>query len=195
MKNFAFLTALASLILLNACQPSMTNRGRLKPFAPMPIFANGTLARHPVDGTVAVDAPLRLEVFKDPNTGDYRKDFPVVVDEHLIRRGQNRFEIYCSPCHGILADGKGPVVLRGFLPPPSLHSDLIRERPNGFYFEAITNGFGAMFAYGDRLSPRDRWAVIAYIRALQLSQNFPYKDLAPDEMARLPAPEPSPEAQ
>jgi mono/diheme cytochrome c family protein len=97
--------------------------------------------------------------------------FPIKIDANVLQRGKSRFEIYCAPCHARDGYGNGMVVQRGFAQPPSFHSERLRKAPVGHYFEVITNGYGAMYSYASRVSPEDRWAIIAYIRALQLSQH------------------------
>ena len=104
--------------------------------------------------------------------------FPFRVTKEVLDRGHQRFEIYCSPCHGLLGDGKGMVVRRGFPAPPSFHSDSLRAKPVGHYVDVMTNGLGRMFSYADRVQPHDRWAIAAYIRALQLSQHAAVRDLS-----------------
>jgi mono/diheme cytochrome c family protein len=98
------------------------------------------------------------------------KDPPVPITRALLTRGRDRYNIFCSPCHSRIGDGRGMVVERGFRPPPSFHIDRLREAPAGQYFDAITNGFGAMPSYASRIPVPDRWAIVAYVRALQLSQ-------------------------
>lgn len=118
-------------------------------------------------------------------TGDYRvrgagaemDEFPFPVTKEVLLRGQERYDIYCAPCHGRTGYGDGMIVRRGFSQPPSYHQDRLREAPVGHYFDVITNGFGAMYQYGDRITPEDRWALIAYIRALQLSQDASMQDV------------------
>ena len=105
--------------------------------------------------------------------------FPFPVTKEVIERGQERFNIYCSPCHGRLGNGDGMIVRRGFRHPPSYHIDRLRSRPNGYIYDVITNGFGAMPDYAAQIAPRDRWAIVAYIRALQLSQNATVNDVPP----------------
>ncbi len=95
--------------------------------------------------------------------------FPATIDR--IRRGREEFNIYCSPCHGILANGEGMIVRRGFPPPPTFHQPEFRKKPLGHFVNVARNGFGVMYSYGDRVKPEDRWAIAMYIRALQLSQN------------------------
>jgi mono/diheme cytochrome c family protein len=105
----------------------------------------------------------------------------------LLERGRQRFEIYCSVCHGQAGYGDGQIVQRGFPAPPSYHSDRLRHAPNQHFYDVITNGYGAMFSYAQRVAPPDRWAIVAYIRALQASQNMPVAQLTPGERANLPA--------
>jgi mono/diheme cytochrome c family protein len=113
--------------------------------------------------------------------------FPITVTAELVARGQERFNIFCAPCHSRLGDGQGMIVKRGFRQPPSFHIDRLRDAPVGHFFDVETNGFGAMPDYAQQVSPRDRWAIIAYIRALQLSQHAPLADVAPDKRGELDA--------
>src|SRR5215467_12937498 len=113
--------------------------------------------------------------------------FPLTVTAEVLDRGQQRFNVFCAPCHSRLGDGQGMIVKRGFRAPPSFHIDRLRPAPVGPFFDVITNGFGAMPDYAQQVSPRDRWAIIAYIRALQLSQNATLADVPPDKRAELDA--------
>jgi len=113
--------------------------------------------------------------------------FPIAVTAELIARGQERFTIFCSPCHSRLGDGQGMIVKRGYRQPPSFHIDRLRSAPVGHFFDVITNGFGAMPDYAQQVSPRDRWAIIAYIRALQLSQHATLADVPQDKLSELEA--------
>jgi hypothetical protein len=115
----------------------------------------------------------------------YSNEFPFPITREVLDRGQERFDVYCSVCHGRLGMGNGMVVQRGYRRPPSYHIDRLRQAPVGYLFDVISNGFGAMPDYADQVSPRDRWAVIAYIRALQLSQNATLADVPPDEQREL----------
>lgn len=113
--------------------------------------------------------------------------FPVPVTQALLERGHTRFDIYCAPCHGRVGNGLGMIVRRGFKQPPSYHIDRLRTAPVGHFFDVVTNGYGAMLNYSAQIQPRDRWAIIAYIRALQFSQNASLSDLPPEIRAKLPA--------
>jgi len=112
--------------------------------------------------------------------------FPLPLDAKLLERGESRYKIYCTPCHGLQGDGNGMIVMRGMKRPPSYHIDRLRQSPNGYYFDVITNGFGAMYGYSAQISPKDRWAIIAYVRALQLSRNAKAADLPESVRAKIP---------
>jgi mono/diheme cytochrome c family protein len=111
--------------------------------------------------------------------------FPFAVTKEIVERGRERFDVFCAPCHGYGGDGDGMIVTRGFRHPPSFHDDRMRTSAVGHYFDAITNGFGVMYPYGYRVPPRDRWAIIAYIRALQLSRQASLADISEPERAKL----------
>jgi mono/diheme cytochrome c family protein len=113
------------------------------------------------------------------------EEFPFPITREIVERGQNRYNIYCAPCHAITGNGDGMIVQRGFSPPPSFHSDRLRDAPVGYYYDVITNGFGRMYSYSSRIQPADRWAIIAYIRALQLSQNAPANELPAEDRAQV----------
>jgi mono/diheme cytochrome c family protein len=113
---------------------------------------------------------------------------PVPIDLKLLKRGEQRYRIYCSPCHGQVGRGDGMVVRRGYRPPPSFHLDRLRAQPAGYFFDVITAGFGAMPDYAAQVSVPDRWAIVAYVRALQLSENARLEDVPDDRRAELAAP-------
>jgi mono/diheme cytochrome c family protein len=115
----------------------------------------------------------------------YVEEFPVEISRELIERGRDRYNVYCAPCHGLSGHADGMIVARGFKTPPSFHQDRLRDAPVGYFFDVITNGFGTMFPYGSRIDVPDRWAIIAYIRALQLSQNAALEDVPADERQKL----------
>jgi hypothetical protein len=153
-----FSTPVFLLLSLASCQQKMSAFGHLKPDQEHPFFSDRRASRPRLPDTVARDEALTLT--QPPISGP------------LLLRGQERFGIYCAPCHGALGDGHGRIVSRGFLPPPTYHQPRLRSAPDSHFYDVITHGFGAMYSYGDRVPPQDRWAIIAYIRALQLSQNF-----------------------
>ncbi len=158
----------------------MAETGREKPLQATAFFDDQRLARAPVSGTVARGQLRADEAFYTGRLGTNLVDrLPVPLTMDLLKRGQERFGIFCSPCHGRLGNGEGMVVKRGFRPPPSYHIDRLREAPIGHFFDVMTNGFGIMPEYAEQVPPEDRWAIAAYIRALQLSQNARVADLPP----------------
>ncbi|HEY2894454.1 MAG TPA: cytochrome c, partial [Pirellulales bacterium] len=117
--------------------------------------------------------------------GQFVSEPPVELTAALVERGRNRFNIYCSPCHAFSGNGDGMIVQRGFRQPPSFHVERLRQAPAGHFFDVMTHGLGAMPSYAAQLAPRDRWAVVGYVRALQLSQNATAEDVPSPERARL----------
>lgn len=176
----------AALVTL-ACNQKMAVQPYHRPYTPSEVFADGSSARALPPDTVArghVQADVLLFTGKDTD-GQDASEFPFPITRDVLQRGRDRFEIYCVPCHGYVGDGDGPVVQRGFNPPPSYHSDGLRQAPVGHFFDVISNGFGAMPSYSAQLPVDDRWAIVAYIRALQLSQNASLDDAPPDTRAEL----------
>lgn len=176
-RSMALLCASTCLPLLTGCRQDMADQPKNTPLSPSSFFEDGRSERPLIDNTVprgslADDA---LFVPKDSNA------FPVPLTMDLLNRGQERFKIFCSPCHGLQGDGNGMVVMRGMKRPPTYHQPRLREVTNGYLFDVITNGFGVMQGYSAQVPPRDRWAIVAYVRALQLSRNAPVSEL-PDEL-------------
>jgi len=177
-KNVAALAFLA-LALSPGCHSDMYDQPRGKPLAQSRFFQNGQVARPLVEGTVPrEEAPEDELLLTGRMNGQLSDTFPFRVTKEVLDRGHERFNVYCTPCHGPLGDGKGMIVQRGFPAPPSFHSDTLRAKPVGHYVDVITHGIGKMFPYADRVQPHDRWAIAAYIRALQLSQNAAVRDLS-----------------
>jgi len=166
----------------------MDNQAKFRAQAANPLFADGRAMRAPVDGTVrfgdgAPDAELTTGRIGEQWVGV----IPVPVTRQLLRRGHDRFDIFCAPCHGLSGYGNGPVAARAdalqegtWTPPSSFHTDLVRGRADGHIFNTITNGIRNMPAYGPQIPVADRWAIVAYVRALQLSQNGTVDDVPPD---------------
>ncbi len=176
--------AVASLIFGGGCEylrQDMANQPKNRPLSPSEFFGDGRSERSLVENAVARGAIADDELFvpKDSN------NFPLAVDLRLLERGEERYKIFCSPCHGLQGDGNGMVVLRGMKQPPSYHQDRLRQAPNGYIYDVITNGFGQMLGYSAQIPPRDRWAIIAYIRALQLSRNARIADLPAELREKL----------
>jgi mono/diheme cytochrome c family protein len=173
-----------------ACQQQMADPSeyRYRPLARTTFFGDERSARPVVPGTVArghLDADPALDT--GLVNGALVTELPVRLTSQLLERGQERFNIFCSPCHGRTGYGNGMIVQRGFLHPPSYHTDRLRQVPIGHFFDVMTNGFGVMPAYAAQVPVEDRWAISAYIRALQLSQNAPLAVLPPAERQRLEA--------
>jgi mono/diheme cytochrome c family protein len=180
--------ALAGLGLLAAgCRQDMHDQPKLEPLEASTVFGNGAGSRPMVEGTVARGQLRNDEPFYTGRTSDdeFVTELPLEIDQELLGRGQSRFNAYCSPCHGRVGDGDGMVVQRGFKHPKSFHELRLRESPVGYFFHVITNGFGEMSSYAAQIPPRDRWAVVAYIRALQLSQNVPVEQLGAEALAKI----------
>jgi mono/diheme cytochrome c family protein len=177
------------VVLLSGCRQDMHDQPKYIPLRPSDFFADGRSERPLVEGTVArghLREDTALYHGKDA-AGKPVTDFPFPVTKEVIQRGQNRFNIYCTPCHDRLGTGDGMIVRRGFRKPPSYHIDRLRQVPNGYIYDVITNGFGAMQDYSAQIEPRDRWAIVAYVRALQLSQNASPNDVPADARAQLQA--------
>ena len=151
----------------------MANQPYNRPLSPSDFFADGRSERPLMENTVAHGA-LENDVY---NVAKDYAGYPLPVNEKLLQRGQDRYKIFCSPCHGLQGDGNGMAAVRGMKHPPSYHIDRLRQAPNGYFYDVMTNGFGAMYSYSERIPPSDRWAIIAYVRALQLSRNAKSSDL------------------
>jgi hypothetical protein len=158
------------------------------PLRPSPVFADGRSARPLVEGVVARGQLREDRMFYTGKGPDNRPvdGYPFPVTAEILMRGQQRFNIYCSPCHDRLGTGNGMIVQRGFRRPPSFHIDRLRQQPPGYIVDTISNGFGAMPDYATQVQPNDRWAVAAYVKTLQYSQNVPVAELTPEERQKLP---------
>src|SRR6266852_2286783 len=181
--------AAAGLLLWCAgCRQDMHVQPRYNPYDPADFFEDGQSARLPVEGTVPRGdltlGPQEL-LYTGKVDGQPAEVFPFPVTRQILERGRERFNIYCSPCHGFSGDGDGMIVQRGFRRPPSLPEDRLRTAPVGHLFDVISNGQGAMFPYGYRVPPRDRWAIIYYIRALQLTRQASIDDLPEAERKKM----------
>ncbi len=174
----AGLLAVVTLLLLAGCREDMQVQPYQRPLVESDFYADHRSERPIIAGTVA-RGHLQSDTYFytgkiGSNDGDYMP-FPVTAE--VMARGQQRFNIYCSPCHGEVGDGNGMIVQRGFKHPPSYHIERLRRAPIGYFFDVMTNGFGAMQDYSQQVSPADRWAIAAYIRALQLSQHATEADV------------------
>ena len=170
--RYGFL-AFCCLVLLVACGNNMRDDSRLKPYEASPVFADGSSAR-PIDpNALARSQSVDIALTSGKQEGTVVSAFPITVEGGTIARGQGVYAIYCVPCHGAAADGRG-IVSGYFNPKPAnLISDTLKLQPVGHFFDVITNGKGTMYPYSSRITPADRWAVIAYIRALQINKDKP----------------------
>ncbi|MBN8728722.1 MAG: cytochrome c [Xanthomonadales bacterium] len=216
---------LLTCLALAACERAMHDmyaQPKNDPQTPNTMFPDGSSARVPPEGSVARAAGEQADsssgrmghvvVVPDPGRAVPLDEGgrplapqdatppanPIVPTLAVLQRGRERFDIYCAPCHGRSGDGAGMIVQRGFPAPPSYHTTKLRNAPDGHFYQVISHGYGAMYPYADRIAPADRWAIIDYIRALQLSQNAGRDLLAPQDLAELArphAPHPASERQ
>lgn len=173
----------------------MYDQPRYEPLEASEMFDDHGSSRQLVQGTVP-RGWLREDdaLYTGKVNGEFVAKLPVEFNEKLMQRGQERFNIYCSVCHSRTGDGNGMIVRRGFRRPPSLHIERLRNAPAGHFFDVMTNGFGAMPSYASRIDVADRWAIVAYIRALQFSQNARLEDVPEDERPNLDESKPQVEA-
>ena len=175
------------LLLIGGCaNQRMDEQPKYEFFEPNPFFEDGKSAREYVPNTVA-RGRLRIDthLYEGVIDGRPADTFPFPVTEAVLDRGQERYQIFCTPCHGMDGYGDGIIVQRGLTPPPSFHQDRLRAVPPGYIFGVITNGIGTMYGYAYRIPPEDRWAIVAYLRALQLSQNATVEAVPEEERGRL----------
>jgi len=174
--------------LLAGCRQDMHDQPKYEAYERTDFFPDHRASRDPVPGTVARGQLKDDDQLETGRVGDaFADSFPFPVTLDVVRRGRERYEIFCTPCHGLTGRGNGMVVERGYKAPPSFHVDRLRNERPGYYFDVITRGFGAMPDYAAQIPVRDRWAIVAYVRALQLSQNATVADLTANQRAALQA--------
>ena len=183
------LLVVASSIALTACRQDMHDAPRYEPLEASAFFDNGGSARTLVANTVP-RGYLREDEFLYTGrvSGQFANMFPMAVTADVMARGQERYNVFCSPCHGRTGVGNGMIVQRGFRRPPSYGEQRLRDAPAGYFFDVMTNGFGAMQDYAAQVPVADRWAIVAYIRALQLSMNATVADVPADRRSDLDRP-------
>lgn len=194
-KSFVFALLLFTFAFASACRYDMQDQPRLKPYKQSDFFADGKGMRDLPEGTVArgqlredkvfytgkrpdADPNVQIETTTDPSGNTLVSTFPNDIDyipmpvtKEVLDRGEQRYKIFCIVCHGPVGSGDGMVVRRGYPQPPTYHDDRLRNAPVGHFFDVMTNGWGRMNSYASQIPPADRWAIVAYIRALQASQN------------------------
>ena len=187
IKLLRLLLIMAVAFTVVGCRQDMHDQPKYTPLEPTEFFANGSSSRQYVEGTVA-RGQLRLDkhLYEGRDAaGEYVGTFPFEIDEAALERGHQRYDVFCSPCHDRIGQGNGMIVRRGFRRAASLHDDRLREAPVGYFYDVISNGFGAMSAYASQIPVEDRWKIIAYVRALQLSQDAPMSEVPAAERAGL----------
>lgn len=187
-KRFIALSLLViGTMLLSACGRNMYDQAKAKAFSASQFFADGSSMRPLPANTVSRErGALDRSFLTGQGPNGLLSDSPIPVTLEFLQRGQQRFDIYCVPCHNYNGDGHGEIVQRGFPQPPSFtHTQRLLDAPVGYFYNAITNGFGRMYSYAARVQPEDRWAISAYIKALQLSQNAAESDIPDDVLAQL----------
>lgn len=198
MKRAARLLCLCCLAAcMSGCEKAkqdMYDQPKYKPFARSELFADGNSSRPLPDNSVPYSngpfagtssGRIGTDKVDDDIAASNAKTNPYPITLQLLRHGQERYEIYCMPCHSPAGDGDGLIARRGFPHPPSYHIERLRQAPDRHFFDVMSKGYGIMYSYADRIAPPDRWAIVAYIRALQLSQNADANSLPPDAREHL----------
>lgn len=189
----ALVLSFASALLLTGCElrRAMYDQPKYTPLQESTFFDDGMASRHPVEHTIArgylEDDPHLYNGMVD---GAMAETFPFEITHEIMRRGQERFNIFCAPCHDRTGNGNGIIVQRGFKRPTSYHEQRLVESPVGYFYQVIKNGFGVMNGYAPQIPVRDRWAIVAYVRALQYSQSATIEDVPETELAQLEAESP-----
>jgi mono/diheme cytochrome c family protein len=176
----------AALVALGACRQDMHDAPRYDPLEYSAVFPNGSAARPLVEGTVARGTLTTDDLLSTGRVGgQFTDEYPFAMTRADLDRGEERYNIYCAPCHDRTGEGIGMIVRRGYRQPPSYHTDRLRQQPAGYYFDVMTNGFGAMPDYRAQVTVEDRWRVVAYIRALQLTRQATLGDVPADVRQKL----------
>lgn len=218
VSSFLCLALTANCALLTVgCRQDMQDQPRMKPYRSTTFFTNGMSSRTPVTGTVprgylradkefftgkkgsasstaAAGATTPATSGQPASYPDDIDVFPFPVTAEIVSRGRERYDIFCSACHGLTGNGDGMIVRRGYRRAASFHTDALRQAPVGHYFDAITNGWGAMPSYAPQIPPHDRWAIVAYIRALQLSHQNPQPESGPASSGTTATPQATPDS-
>jgi mono/diheme cytochrome c family protein len=186
-RRLAAWLAVSLALCAGGCRRDMYDQPHYEAYEPSTFFADGTSSRPIIAGTVA-RGELRADslYYEGKVDGKDADVFPFAVDAETLELGRERYMVFCTPCHGRLGDGRGMVVRRGFSPPPSFHSPYLRDKPVGHYFSVMSHGYGAMYSYAARIPVKHRWAIAAYIRALQYSTNPSADDLNAEDRKELP---------
>jgi mono/diheme cytochrome c family protein len=193
-RSLLLCTLLGALVALGGCRQDMHDQPKYSPLEKSAFFNDGRASRQPVEGTVArgqlrLDDHLYTGRLPQPagteGAADYVTTFPFEIDEAAMDRGEQRYNVFCSPCHDQVGYGNGMVVRRGFRRASSFHDERLQEAPVGYFYDVISNGFGAMSSYASQIPVEDRWKIIAYVRALQLSQDATLQDVPAAERKQM----------
>ena len=185
LRDWTLVAALA-LLVLPGCRQDMHDQPKYQPFEESAFFKDGRASRPRVPGTVARGRRDDDALLVTGRSGSgFSEVFPEPVTRAMLDRGRQRFDIYCSPCHDRAGTGRGMIVMRGYKQPPSFHIDRLRGMPAGYFFDIMTNGFGVMPSYAAQVPVADRWAIAAYVRALQLSQHATLAEVPAEEGVAL----------
>ncbi len=179
---------LAAIVAMTAtaCRQDMHDAPKYEPLEKSAFFTDKRASRPLVEGTIARGNLKEDKLLHAGRDGDaISETFPFPVTEGVVARGRERFNIYCSPCHARTGEGTGMIVQRGYKKPPSFHEERLRVMPPGYFFQVMTNGYLTMPSYSLQVGPEDRWAIAAYVKALQLSRNVNASDLTADERAKV----------
>lgn len=186
MRTSTFFPALVAITLLAACRQDMHDQPKYKPQQASSFFADGRANRPMLAGTIARGGLKTDDLLETGRQGaEFSKEFPFPVTAAVLERGASRYGIFCAPCHDATGAGNGMVVQRGMKQPVSFHIDRLKDSAPGYFFDVMTNGFGAMYDQSDRIPVDDRWKIAAYIRALQLSENATLADVPQSEIQKL----------
>lgn len=186
LRRLGVTAAALCVLLLAGCRNEMHDQPRYKPLRQSAFFGDQQSARPLVEGTVARGELPPGDLLHTGTSGGRLADaLPFPATREVLQRGRERYDIFCAPCHGVTGDGRGMIVLRGFRPPPTLHDKRLRTAPLGHFYVVITRGIGVMPSYAARVGVHDRWAIAAYMRALQLSQNATLDDVPAEERKKL----------
>ncbi len=188
-RSYLLSSVFCLLLAAAGCRQDMHNTPTAQPLRESLFVKSASTARPLIEGTVARGTLQDDAAFFTGKTGGVAIDaLPFPLTAEILDRGEQRYNIYCTPCHGLAGNGDGMIVQRGFRQPPSYHTDRLRTAPLGYYYDVMTNGFGAMPDYRAQVTPRDRWAIAAYVRALQLSQHAPAAEFPQEEREKLSKP-------
>ena len=190
------IVVIAAMVAAAACRQDMHDGPRYRPMRASSFFTDGSSVRMPVANTVSRNPLADTDelLYSGKINGQLANDFPLPITAAVLQRGQERYNIFCAPCHGRTGQGDGMIVQRGMRKPPSFMEDRLRNAAAGYFFDVMTHGFGAMQDYAAQIPVEDRWAIVAYERALQFSQHAAINDVPDDRRADLDRPTPRPES-